>query len=137
MQCRAPRAQRTQDLRLARQPAHGVRVRIAADASRLAIENLSIQDLAPQGGPQAEALRAEDCDQRVVGQVDIRACKTRYCGAGGWTPRAVAARSIKKITTPVSDTYSQIGKRKRLSLRCRVKARVWRSIPTTRPCRCV
>jgi hypothetical protein len=48
------------------------RALIGADnANGLVIENLTIHNLTPQGGSQAEALRLEDCDQCVVRDADI------------------------------------------------------------------
>jgi hypothetical protein len=48
------------------------RALIGADnADGLVVENLTIHNLTPQGGSQAEALRLEDCDQCVVRDADI------------------------------------------------------------------
>jgi len=42
-----------------------------ADASGIVIENLTIHNLTPQGGSQAEALRLQSCDKCVVQNADI------------------------------------------------------------------
>ncbi|HEY3500352.1 MAG TPA: pectinesterase family protein [Polyangiaceae bacterium] len=48
------------------------RALIGADnADGLVIENLTIHNLTPQGGSQAEALRLQDCDQCVIRDADI------------------------------------------------------------------
>jgi pectin methylesterase-like acyl-CoA thioesterase len=52
----------------------GSRVRAlvgADDADGLVIEDLTIQNLTPQGGSQAEALRLQGCDECVVRRVDM------------------------------------------------------------------
>jgi pectin methylesterase-like acyl-CoA thioesterase len=43
----------------------------ADDADGLIVENLTIQNLTPQGGSQAEALRLQQCDRCVVRDADI------------------------------------------------------------------
>jgi pectin methylesterase-like acyl-CoA thioesterase len=43
----------------------------ADDADGLTVENLTIQNLTPQGGSQAEALRLQNCDRCVVRDADI------------------------------------------------------------------
>lgn len=49
-----------------------LRALVGADgANGLVVENLTIQNLTPQGGSQAEALRLQKCDQCVVRQVDL------------------------------------------------------------------
>jgi pectin methylesterase-like acyl-CoA thioesterase len=40
-------------------------------SSKLVVENLTIRNLTPQGGSQAEALRMQNCDQCIVRQADI------------------------------------------------------------------
>ncbi|WP_437282969.1 pectinesterase family protein [Sorangium sp. So ce375] len=48
------------------------RALVGADkVSNLVIENLTIHNLTPQGGSQAEALRLQDCDKCVVRDADI------------------------------------------------------------------
>jgi pectin methylesterase-like acyl-CoA thioesterase len=53
-------------------PGTRARALFGADATNgLVIENLTIQNLTPQGGTQAEALRLQGCDQCVVRKADI------------------------------------------------------------------
>jgi pectin methylesterase-like acyl-CoA thioesterase len=40
-------------------------------SSKFVVENLTIHNLTPQGGSQAEALRMQNCDQCIVRQADI------------------------------------------------------------------
>jgi pectin methylesterase-like acyl-CoA thioesterase len=40
-------------------------------SSKFVVENLTIRNLTPQGGSQAEALRMQNCDQCIVRQADI------------------------------------------------------------------
>jgi hypothetical protein len=48
----------------------------------LVIENLTIQNLTPQGGSQAEALRMQTCDKCVVRDADIRSLQDTLLWSG-------------------------------------------------------
>lgn len=53
-------------------PSTKTRALIGADgANGLVIENLTIHNLTPQGGSQAEALRLQNCDQCIIRDADI------------------------------------------------------------------
>jgi pectin methylesterase-like acyl-CoA thioesterase len=53
-------------------PSTATRSLVGFDSSKgLVIENLTIKNLTPQGGSQAEALRLQSCDQCVVRSADI------------------------------------------------------------------
>jgi pectin methylesterase-like acyl-CoA thioesterase len=63
----------------------GTRVRAlfgADSASGLVIENLTIHNLTPQGGSQAEALRLQKCDQCVVRNADISSLQDTLLWSG-------------------------------------------------------
>jgi pectin methylesterase-like acyl-CoA thioesterase len=54
----------------------------ADGASGLVLENLTIQNLTPQGGSQAEALRLQNCDKCVVRQVDVTSLQDTLLWSG-------------------------------------------------------
>jgi pectin methylesterase-like acyl-CoA thioesterase len=60
------------------------RTLVGVDSSNnLVIENLTIHNLTPQGGSQAEALRLQSCDQCVVRNADILSLQDTLLWSGG------------------------------------------------------
>lgn len=54
----------------------------ADNANGLVLENLTIANLTPQGGSQAEALRLQNCDRCIVRQVDVTSLQDTLLWSG-------------------------------------------------------
>jgi pectin methylesterase-like acyl-CoA thioesterase len=64
-------------------PSTRSRALVGADgANGLVVENLTIMNLTPQGGSQAEALRLQSCDKCVVRKVDITSLQDTLLWSG-------------------------------------------------------